>query len=332
MVTIYDIARETGISPSTVSKVFNHYKGVSKKSEEAVKAAAKKLGYYPAKNAQALITKRNWCLGLAFNYDQPLALCNPHYSEIIEGFQTLSESLGYDVMIMGLKSYKEHPNYPAYCKMRGIDGILSFCSGPQTSHIYEAYQSGIPCLSIEAKIESVPYVICDNADGIRQAINYIISKGHEKIGYISGPLTSFAGHERFDAFIKCMRENNLPIQPDYIAYGQDFTYEDGVTAARRLLKQCTDHLPTCILCAYDEYAGAAYLLLQNNGLMVPRDISICGFDDLSMAKYLSLTTVRQNRLEIGHTAARVLIDMINEKEILNKEIRIKTELISRTSC
>lgn len=332
MATIYDIARETGISPATVSKVFNNYKGVSKQSEILVRDAAKRLGYHPIKSAQSLITKRNWCLGLAFNNHQPLAICNPHYSEIIEHFQKQAVSQGFDTMIMGLNSYKDKPDYIAYCKVRGIDGILSLCCGPQANYVYDAYQSGIPCLSIETPTQNMPFVISDNADGINQALNYIYSKGHRNIGFISAPLNSFAGQERFDAFIKWMRIKELPIHSDYIAYSDGFSYEDGRAAASKLFTQCADHLPSCILCSYDEYAGATYLLLQSKGLVIPRDISICGFDDLSMAKYLNLTTVRQNRAQIGSTAARILIDMINKKEPYDTEIRIKTELISRTSC
>ena len=332
MVTIYDIAKKAGVSASTVSKVFNGYKDVSKKSIELVKKTALELGYIPNINAQALVTKRFWALGVIFNQDRYDGICNPHYSEIIQGFHTYSQKYGYDISIIGEKFAGKKMNFLNHCRCRGIDGVLSVANKDQIDMTYEIYTNGIPCVSVETPYKEMPAVLSDNEGGASQALNYLYSKGHKKIAFISADPNSTAGKERFDAYIKFMRLHNLEINNKYIVYCDHYTYDSGIIAAKRLLEQCRNDLPDSIFCAYDEFAGAAHLIFSQHGIRIPEDISIIGFDDLALAKYCNLTTIRQQRLLIGETAAKILISSIEGTfDSKNTITRIPTKLITRAS-
>lgn len=332
MVTIYDIAKKAGVSVSTVSKVFNGYKDVSKKSIELVKKTASELGYIPNINAQALVTKRFWALGVIFNQDIYEGICNPHYSEIIQGFHEYAQKYGYDITIIGEKFAGNKMNFLNHCRCRGIDGVLSAAGKDQINTAYEIYSNGIPCVCVETPYKEMPAVISDNEGGVFQALDYLFSNGHKKIAFISADPNSVAGKERFDAYIKFMRLHNLEINNNYITYCEHYTYDCGIRASKQLLNQCRNDLPDSIFCAFDEFAGAAHLIFSQHGIRIPEDISIVGFDNLALAKYCNLTTIQQQRLLIGETAAKILIDTIEGKSKPKNTItRIPTELITRSS-
>ena len=335
MVTIYDIAEKTGLSPATVSKVFNGYNGVSEKAKKLVLTAANEMGYTPNTNARALVTKKAWLLGVLFNDNIGAGIAHPHYSQILQSFHKTAEVYGYDVVFVNGQLGDRKISYADHCRYRGVDGVLLAADENIRDDIQCVLDSGIKCVSVEGVYPGVSTVITDNMLGTRQALEYLYYLGHRRIAHIAGPQASVAGRERFEAYVEFLASKGIPFDPKLVVYSEYYDQQSKMDVASMLLQQCWDDMPTAIYAVYDEVACATQLFLMNQGFRIPRDMSIIGFDDLMITEYTTppMTTIAQDREAIGQTAAKVLIDMIeNNSPAAAQQIRIPPRLVVRGSC
>jgi LacI family transcriptional regulator len=201
-----------------------------------------------------------------------------------------------------------------------------------TDQITDILRDDIPKISVETVYDGVPTVISDSKMGARQALEHLYMLGHKKIAHIMAPLDTIAGKERLQAYKDFLESNGLEFNPKYCVEASQYSKSAGAEAVNTLLQQCWDEFPTAIYAAYDDYAFAAKEILSEKGFRVPEDISIVGNDDLPISGYLNpgITTIRQNRDEIGAQAAKILVNAI-EKDIKesSKVVRIPTKLIVR---
>lgn len=335
MVTIYDIAEMVGCAPSTVSKAFNNYSGVNKKTYQRIMEAAEKLGYTMNNNARALATKKTWLIGVLFSEDAGTGIAHPHYSTILQSFKSRAGEYGYDVVFLNKRLGNKEASYLEHCNYRGVDGVLIAVGAKYEHEIQDVLASNIKRVSIEAIYENNPTVISDYRMGSMQALEYLYFLGHRKIAHIACPLWSLAGYERYEAYKDFLKSKGLEENPKYFVETNSYSLEEGSKAATELIQRCWGDLPTAVYAGYDDIAWTAMTTFQAHGFRVPDDISIIGFDNVTVSGFTlpPLTTIAQDRIAIGQKAADVLIQSIENKEMYEPaEIRIPTKLIVRNSC
>lgn len=333
MLTIYDISKMTGYSISTVSKVLNNYYGVSEKAKKVIKNAIEETGYTPSHYARTLATQRSWLIGVIYSEEKGLGIVHPHFNKILQGFQANIGCYGYDTIFFNNSDIPGKTSLMDKCNSRGVDGVLIAGSIKFNDSVQCVLDSNLPKVSVETAYPNVCTVISDNRMGTLQALEHLYLLGHRKIAHIAADLKrSIAAKERYEAYKEFMEKKGLECKNTYIVEAKKYTRESGEQAVRQLLGQCWDDMPTAIFAAYDEYVAAAVSVLNSQGFRIPEDISLVGFDNLPLCEYVTpgITTVHQNRDDIGKEAAKILSNIIAGEETHEPGIiRIPTDLIIR---
>lgn len=332
MTTIYDIAKKTGYSITTVSKVLNKYPDVGEKTRKKILAAVEEMGYYPSSHARTLTTKKSWTIGVIFIENLGIGITHPFFNAVIQSFKQVVELQGYDLLFIANKVGEEKKSYLDHFRYRGVDGVIIICSNQDDIEAEMLIKSQMPTVVIDLMSSDSNVVYSDNASGSKQALEYLYSLGHRKIAHISGYQQTYAGSERLKGFMKAAKEYNLEIPPTYIVNGGFFSIEGGKEAMKQLL--VLSEPPTAVYAASDTMAYGAIQAIQEQGLKVPDDISIVGFDDIAWIQYItpSLTTIRQDTKLIGSRAADLLLEQINSKKKTFSAERVPVELVIRDSC
>jgi DNA-binding LacI/PurR family transcriptional regulator len=332
MITIYDLAKKTGFSSTTVSKALNNYSDVSQKTKKAILQAAAEMGYLPNAHAQSLSTKKSWTIGVMFSEANEVGMKHPFFNAIIESFRKHVEKEGYDLILASRNLRNRDISYLEHFLYRGVDGIVVICSDPKDPQVQEMINSNIPIVVIDMSHNNCSVVLSDNLSGADQAIQYLCSLGHEKIAHIAGDSTIHAGKVRIEGYKMAMEKQGLPMPEEYLVNGGLFSLEEGRKAMEKLMD--LNEPPTAVFIAGDHMAIGAMEAAKSRGIRIPEDISIIGYDDIEMASYVTpkLTTVRQNTDVLGVRAAQLLIkQMVQDKKIVTEEV-IPVQLIERDSC
>lgn len=332
MGTIYDLAKVTGFSITTVSKALNNYSDVSEKTRAKILQAASDMGYLPNAHAQSLSTKKSWTIGVMFAEANEVGMKHPFFNAIIESFRQATEQQGYDLIFASRNLRNRDMSYLEHFKHRAVDGIVVICSDQMDEQVQTLIRSSIPIVVVDMDTENCSVVFSDNIAGGRLAVDYLYGLGHRKIAHIAGDGTTDAGLARVDGFKQAMARLSLPTPDGYIVDGGFFSVDGGKTAMRRLL--ALEDRPTAVFAAGDQMAIGAIEAIHEAGLKVPEDISVIGYDDIEMVKYITpkLTTIRQDTDAIGQKAADVLIEQIEQKKRTAVTEVIPVELIVRDSC
>ena len=186
MASLKDIARELGVSTATVSKALNDLPDISEETKQLVKEKAKEMGYFPNLAARALKTHRSYNIGVLCVDDKNSALTHPFFSRVLESLKSEAEALGYDITFIGQRLGKENMSYVEHCRYRGVDGVVVACVDFSKPEVIELISSGLPVVTIDHIFSNAASVVSDNAEGITELMEYIISMGHRKIAYIHG--------------------------------------------------------------------------------------------------------------------------------------------------
>lgn len=332
MTTIYDIAKKIGMSPTTVSKALNNYSDVSAKTKEKVLRVSKEMGYVPNLTARSLKTNRSYLVGVMFSENIGIGLEHQYFSVVLENFRKKMGAFGYDTIFINKTIGEQEVGYLEHCKYRNVDGVFVITADGDDIDINTFNESHIKCITTDMFIEGLPVVLSENVQGAKDAVEYLYSKGHRKIGHITGPLNTIAGGERHKGFCEQLKELELA-NTEYIEEARQFTYDDGYAAVNRLLNRVGEEHPTALLVSADIMAMGVIDALKEKGLSIPDDISIIGFDDLEMIRYVTpkLTTIRQNKEMLGMKIAESLYRLINGEELGAVVSRIPVMLIERES-
>lgn len=333
MITIYDIAKKAGVSASTVSKVLNGRKDVSPKTIEKVKEITKQLGYQPSANARGLATKKSKTIGVFFQDHLNSGFRHPFFQDILASFKEVVGSQGYDLIFFA----NEKPDnglegFEARARHRGVDGILLYGVSRTDQNLSSLVQSRIPCMSIDLDLigPAAGYLTSDNVGGAIMAIDYLVEMGHRDIAYISDIHLSKPGHDRLIGYQTALRNYDIPIRSEWIATS-DFSEEGGYVSTIKFLKG--NKLPTAIFCSSDTMAIGAMKALKENHLRIGKEVSLIGFDDISLLKYITpgLTTIRQKTEEMSKKAAEELLKIIDNPDYSPSILTVETELVVRES-
>jgi len=331
MPTIYDVAKKSGYSITTVSKVLNNYPHISKEAIQKVKIAVEELGYIPDSSARALATKKSNMIGVVFSEAFEMGMAHPFFSEVIEGFRKQLELYHYDLLFVS-RNIDANQNYHDHLKHRGVDGVVVINSLSDNDEIRAFNASDLPVVFIDIHIENANVVYSDNRLGCTLAVDYLYSLGHRKIANIAGSSDSFTGAQRIKGFEMAIQKHGLTIPKNYIVDGGYFSSEDGRAAMLKLL--ALPDRPTAVFVAGDEMAIGAIKAAKEVGVRIPQDISIIGFDDISLAMHIepSLTTIKQDKDRIGRQAATLLLNEINGLPREQGASIIPVRLEKRNSC
>ncbi|MGI8314718.1 LacI family DNA-binding transcriptional regulator [Halobacillus mangrovi] len=332
MVTIYDIAKKTGYSITTVSKVINNYQDVSEKTKKAIQLALEENGYLPNSHARTLTTKKSWTIGVVFTESLGVGMTHPFFNQVIESFRKQVEFSGYDLLFASRSISNQKKSYLDHFRYRGVDGVVIVCSSYNEEQVQELMEDSIPSVVIDLQSNKSSVVYSDNIDGSRMAVNYLYSLGHRAIAHISGDATLYAGEQRLLGYRQAIESLGLPNEERFIENGAYFSRDGGYKAMEKLLK--LNQPPTAVYVAGDEMAIGAIQAIRSHGLEVPDDISIVGFDDIELAQFINppLTTIKQKTVLIGIEAANLLIKQIDQKQKSIESLMIPVELVIRKSC
>ena len=332
MVTIYDVANATGFSPATVSKAFNSYPGVNYKTVDKILNAAKEMGYVPNIMARSLTTKKSWLVGMLFSEELYSCLRHPHFGEIFSSAQVHLCKAGYDVVIINNSADGDSISYLEHCHYRVVEGVLIAASNEFGHAVQSIVESDLKIVSVESIYPKRFSVISENYNGALLAMEHLYSLGHRAIAYVSGPLNRVSAAERYQGYRDFLSSKELPFYAELVAEASEYTAQEGHDAAIRLLSTAKGRF-TAVFADYDEVACGVLNCFKANGLDVPGDISVIGFDDLILAEIAGLTTIRQDRERIGCVAADILIAQMQGLQLdSNYDVRIPTSLVIRSSC
>jgi LacI family transcriptional regulator, repressor for deo operon, udp, cdd, tsx, nupC, and nupG len=323
--TISDVARFAGISTATVSRALAAPEKVTDATREIVLQAVRKIGYVPNSAARNLRTNTTRTI-LAVLPD----VSNVFFSRVLRGISDTLIAEGYSLIIADTRNNPEREaQYAQFILAGRVDGVLllngrALLSG-RKGHV------AIPTVSLCERIsgDPFPHVETENRESARAMTAYLASLGHRRIGYIRGPTSNVLEHERFAGYRDALRAADLEFDAALVTAG-DFTLESGEAAAATYL---AGRLPDAIFACNDEMAMGLIRSLAAAGVVVPRDVSVAGFDDIEFAEAYNppLTTVRQARREIGEQAAGLLLKLIAGETPVRREFRLAAGLVIRKS-
>jgi LacI family transcriptional regulator len=330
--TIKDIAKMAGVSPGTVSKIINNYGGISEKTKKKVLEIIQETGYQPTFSAKALATKKSNLIGLIYAGKVNVDFTHPYFNEVVTSFKKTIGSLGYDIIMFSNEQfYKDNGSYLARCRHFHVDGCVIIAGEEIEDAIYELVREEIPCMGVDLEISGpkASFVMSDNVNLSRKVIQHFYLRGIRDIGFIGGQEDSAITMFREKGVRETMDQLGLEIHQEWFQYG-DFHEESGYQAMKRILE--TKPYPKAIFAASDMMAFGAIDAIREKGLRVPEDISVIGCDDIDACRHSSpkLSTVRQDKDQLGKLAAYMLNDIINGKSEL-KPVFIDSDLVVRES-
>jgi DNA-binding LacI/PurR family transcriptional regulator len=335
MATIKDIASECGVSIATVSKALNGHDDVAEKTKEHIKNTARQMGYTPNSQARALKTNRTYNIGVLFSDKAGNGLTHNYFSQVLNGFKVYVEGLGYDCTFVGPRFGNQRLTYLEHAKCRGFDGVCIVCVDSfEDPMVKELSVSGYPVVTVDYAYPGCPAVFSDNKTGMRELVSYASSLGHKKIAYIYGDESEVTS-ERISGYLETLQSLNIDVVPEYLIGGRYTQTELTEQLTDRLLSlgETSVGAPTCIIMPDDFAAIGGMNAIAKRGLRIPDDISVIGYDGISLADVIHprLTTFRQSAGKIGAEAAKRLISDIKKEAHENRVLTVAGTLIAGDS-
>jgi len=316
------VAAAAKVSVATVSRALQRPEIVSAETRQRVYEAIERLGYTPNAQARNLRTARTR-LVIALVPD----IANPFFSEVIRGMEQVAHENGYSVLLGDTQSsLAREQAYADMVAARQVDGLITLMR-----HLPKIQVSGrLPVVNAceYVKNRDITSVRVDNFAAAKVAVNHLLTLGHRRIAFVSGPADSPISVDRRHGYETALKQAGITPATSLVAPG-DFSMEAGVRAIESFLARTQKF--SAVFCSNDEMAIGAMRALATHGLDVPGDVSIVGFDDIRFARYTSpaLTTIAQPKNEIGREAMRMLIELLNDpstpvlKRVLSADLVVR---------
>ncbi|HHZ8354245.1 TPA: DNA-binding transcriptional regulator CytR [Morganella morganii] len=327
--TMKDVARAAGVSTATVSRTLMNPEKVSVQTRQKVENAVLEVGYYP----------HNLSRGMKRNESRTILVIvpdigDPFFTDIIVGIEEIAAKHGYLVLI-GDCRYQHKPEHTFLNLIitKQIDGMVLLGSDVPFDSRHDEQRHFPPMVMANefAPELELPTVNIDNLTAAFNATHYLQSLGHTRIACISGPEELPLCKYRIEGYIQAMRRMGMPVREEYLVRG-DFTHESGAECAAQLL--ALPEPPTAVFCHNDIMAIGAIWAARKQGLTLPQDLSVVGFDDLPAAQYCSptLTTIAQPRYEIGRQSFLLLLEQLQGHTVAKGSRLLDSDLIIRESA
>ncbi|MCS0026979.1 substrate-binding domain-containing protein [Vibrio alginolyticus] len=330
MATMKDIAKLAGVSTSTVSHVINKTRFVSEEISERVNNAAKELNYYaPSALARSLKVNRTKTIGMLVTTST-----NPFFGEVVKGVERSCYQKGYSLILCNTEGDNERMRQSINTLLqKRVDGLILMCSSLEGERIdvFERYPD-IPVVVMDwGPMLFTSDKIQDNSlRGGYLAAKYLIDCGHTEIGCITGPLIKHQAQMRYEGYKRAMNEAGLEFNANWIIES-DFECEGGYQAFMKMAQRGT--LPSSIFVSNDMMAMGVINATNELNIKVPEQISIIGYDDIHIAKFMSpsLTTIHQPKYRLGQAAVETLVRKLDDKSTEAQVVQLEPTLVERKS-
>jgi len=326
MATIYDIAKSCGLSPATVSKALSGAPDVSEKTRDRIKQIARQMDYIPDGRAKALSQNHSFTISVLCQDGSELGLKHYLFASIIESFRNVVEKHGYDIVFISNQVGNLGLSYYGHCRYRKADGVFIIYTNYASKNAEELIKSDLPKIAFDFSNEHIGCVMTDCDKSMDLLYGHLYDLGHRNIVYLFGD-NIFITEKRIEGFKKAMEKRGERFSPDKLIQSKYYSIKGGYGAMQEALSRADR--PTAVIASDDYSAFGAIQAVQDAGLSVPKDISIVGFDGISIAQMScpKLTTIRQNTDEIGRKAAECLIAQILGEKTETNNIILEPELL-----
>ncbi|ELU8557257.1 substrate-binding domain-containing protein [Vibrio cholerae] len=329
MATMKDIARLAGVSTSTVSHVINKSRFVSDEIAERVNNAAQQLNYAPSALARSLKMNRTKTIGMLVTTST-----NPFFGEVVKGVERSCYHQGYNLILCNTEGDNQRMKASINTLLqKRVDGLLLMCSTLEGERldVFDRYPD-IPIVVMDwGPILFASDKIQDNSlQGGYMAAKHLIESGHKEIGCITGPLIRHQAQMRYEGYKRALAEAGIAMNPDWIVES-DFECEGGYQAFEKLYQR--GKLPSALFVSNDMMAMGVIQAASQRGLRVPDDLSLIGYDDVHIAKFMTpaLTTIHQPKYRLGKAAVDTLLYRLENPDTTAQVVQLEPTLVVRNS-
>lgn len=342
MAGIRELARECGVSVATVSRALNGHPEVSETTRRQVQEAARRLGYRPSQSARALVRGRSDTVGLLWDTGyEATGRRHPFLLALLVGVKRALSASGRHVLLLNVEDHRSGDRaYLDIALQHQLDGVVMMGVDDRHPAMRTLYGSGFPCVALDLPIAGprATYVTSDNYAGAAEAVRYLHSLGHREIATITGPTDLLPAAQRLAGYEDAIRDLGLKTQPEYVETG-DFFLDSGYSCAQRLA--ALPNRPTAVFVAGDEMAVGAMHAFEDEGINIPADMAVVGFDDIEAASLVrpALSTIAQDPIALGAAAVAALLALVDtplanaeQLEDVSMPRTVPTRLVVRQSC
>ncbi len=324
--TIHDVAKRAGVGIGTVSSVLNNSRPVHETTRQKVLNAIAELDFIPNPAGRRLSMGKTQIVAVVIPFFGGLSQI-----ERFRGVMSVITESAYDISLFNLNTVSQRDKIFQKLLHRGrVDGLLIFSINPTAPNMHRIYRENLPTVLVEANNPNLPNVVRDDVTAARLAVQYLIDLGHRKIGYLGDYLDDPLGfpfsRNRYLGYCQALETASIPPQPAYQRQG-GYSREEGRQMAFELLN--LPNPPTAIFAYSDVHAVGVIEAARDLNLDVPGDLSVIGYDDIELAHFFQLTTVRQQLFESGWQGIKLLLELIAKPDIPPVKLELPTELVIR---
>jgi LacI family transcriptional regulator len=332
-ISIKDVAKEAGVSISTVSNALNNSRYVKEETKKRINEIAERLKYAPNIIARGLKTKSTNTVAVIVP-----DISNQFFAQVIRGVEEVARLRKYNVLLVcTYYDVLEEKKSIEILRKQFVDGFVFISGYNSFDHIKALNDDKVPVVVADRELGDikVPSVLIDNFGAMRETVNYLHGLGHKRIGYISYTYDDQTTVEkRFKGYCEGLKDNKLVFDPDIVVISEALRLNElqGSREAVKKILNCKN-IPSVIMNASDFIAVGVIETLKDLKIKIPEEISVVGFDNILISQYTDplLTTIKQPKRQMGITAINLLLDIIGGKRVKEKNVVLPTELIVRGS-
>jgi DNA-binding LacI/PurR family transcriptional regulator len=315
-VSIYDIAKIAGVSPSTVSRALEDHPRIGVKTRKRIQELAREMEYVPSTVARSLAANKTWTIGMVL-----ATISDPFMGRVVEGVEQVAIEAGFNVFISTSQNDSQRETAVIeVLQQRRVDGIIVIAShlSDQYPRFFERSKVPIVVINEQRPERTMHFVTVDDVHGARLAVEHLLALGHRRIGYIGITNRPASNQYRLQGYQEALAAAGIVPDPALVITCN--AIEDHAECGEASLEPLLDVGATAIFCYNDTSAIGLLTACYKHGLAVPGDLSVIGFDDIDMASYTfpPLTTIRQPRFDLGQRAMRMMLALLDGQEPENQ--------------
>lgn len=325
-VTIYDVAERAGVGIGTVSRVLNDSPQVREKTRQRVLAVIEELNYRPSPIAQRLSLRKTLTIAVIAPF-----FTRPAFVERLRGIEAAIAESGYDLTVYNVETTdKRDACFREIPTSHRADGLIVISLAPSAEDVARWSEAGVPTVLVDAHHPGLGRVVVDDVAGGYMATQHLIELGHRDIAFVGdlpdNPFNFTSSRDRYRGYRQALTDHGLPVRVEYYQTG-----EHGRAQAKAMTYTLLDlqHPPTAIFAASDTQAMGVLEALEERNLKAPDDVAVIGYDDIEIAEYLKLSTIRQPLFETGTVGVELLLKKIDDPEQPPRRVELPLTLVAR---